>query len=135
MEYLPNGLPIGCMKGDLLLECEHGDHPDYKFPITVDFIGDTSMMGWTTSDGNGGIKHIPASEADLEMFTHETHAVIYTDGFTLITMNECCYAMWSARDGECWGGNLWKKKEWKVSEESLKMLKPLVEEMGTRSKR
>lgn len=37
----PNGLPIRCIKvnGDML-ECEHGDHPDYKFPVDVDWTGE-----------------------------------------------------------------------------------------------
>jgi hypothetical protein len=120
--HAPNGLPVRCTAGNLLVECEHGDHADYKFPITIDFIGDTSKFGFVSGDGNGGIVETPATPEEIEGFSHETHAVIYTDGYVVVTMNEHCYAMWSVRNGECWGGNLWKKGEWKINEESLKKL-------------
>lgn len=137
-EYLPNGLPIGCMTSDLLLECEHGDHPDYKFPITVEYCGREpaeTYFSFVRQGEDGKLVSEPCPPHMLYGMSHETHAVIYTDGYVLVTMNECCYAMWSARDGECWGGNLWKRGEWKVSAESLEKLRPLAEELEDRSKR
>ncbi len=40
--FQKNGLPIRCMRGHdgALLEHEHADHPDYKFPVEVEFVGE-----------------------------------------------------------------------------------------------
>ena len=39
--FQKNGLPIVAMRGHdgALLEHEHADHPDYKYPVEVEFIG------------------------------------------------------------------------------------------------
>jgi len=92
--HTPNGLPIMCVKYDnLMLECEHGDHEDYKFPVTVEYIG-------------------PPTEDEQEH--DEWHAVVYVNESIVVTIYECCYAMWSLRDGQCVGGSLWKANEWKL---------------------
>ena len=91
----PNGLPPRCIRGNLLLENEHADHPDYKFPVDV------------------------APTQNLEM-GEETHALIYTDGHIAVTMYECCYAVWDSR-GELLYGCLshWKEGAYKLSDASL----------------
>jgi hypothetical protein len=39
--YQQNGLPIVCQRADgALLEHEHADHPDYKLPVSVEFVGE-----------------------------------------------------------------------------------------------
>lgn len=39
--HTPNGLPISCVKADgTMLEHEHGDHKDYKFPVVVTYVGE-----------------------------------------------------------------------------------------------
>jgi hypothetical protein len=39
--FQKNNLPIVCMRSDgALLEHEHADHPDYKFPVEVEFVGE-----------------------------------------------------------------------------------------------
>jgi hypothetical protein len=39
--FQKNNLPITCMRHDgALLEHEHADHRDYKYPVKVEFIGD-----------------------------------------------------------------------------------------------
>jgi|SRR5271170_7462654 len=40
--FQKNGLPIMCMRGHdgALLEHEHADHPDYKYPVKVEFVGE-----------------------------------------------------------------------------------------------
>lgn len=39
--FRKNGLPIVCLRHDgALLEHEHADHPDYKFPVEVEHAGD-----------------------------------------------------------------------------------------------
>ena len=96
--HTPNGLPIGCIRHDnLMLECEGGDHPDYKFPATIQYIG-------------------PLDDESHE----ELHAVIYLDGSMALTLYECCYAMWSLRDGDCLGGSLWEKGEWQLDLQSIR---------------
>jgi hypothetical protein len=115
--HTPNGLPIKCIRHDgLMLEHEHGDHPDYKFPVEVEFIGeitdddrqDAEMMGYKA----------PVSDEDVRASKRETHALIYTDGSVVVTMYECCYAFWYLRQGECAGGSLVKPEQWRLSESS-----------------
>lgn len=93
VDHRPNGLPVACITATgLLLECEHGDHPDYKFPVDVEGVD---------------------SPDTLEKLGHsmypEYHALIYTDGYVAVTMYECCYAMWSVESGAWLGGFLWDK--------------------------
>jgi hypothetical protein len=39
--FQKNNLPITCMRHDgALLEHEHADHRDYKYPVKVEFVGD-----------------------------------------------------------------------------------------------
>jgi uncharacterized DUF497 family protein len=39
--FQKNGLPIACIRHDgALLEHEHADHPDYKFPVEVEYHAD-----------------------------------------------------------------------------------------------
>jgi len=114
----PNGLPIACIKHDnSMWEHEHGDHPDYKFPITVEFIGniteediqDYQLFGGTDPD-----------ESKVRLSKKENHALIYTDGMSIaLSIYECCFAMWSLKDGSLMGGNLWKKGEWRIQEHDL----------------
>lgn len=93
----PNGLPITCWRanGDEL-EHPHADHPTYRFPVDVEWIG----KGW---------------EPDLEPV--ETHALIYTDDFIALTISECCYALWALSDGEG-QGSLWKRGEWRLTDDA-----------------
>jgi len=96
-----------CVKanGDML-ECEHGDHPDYIFPVTVEYVGPRiELPPWDDS-------YVP-----------QLHTLIYTDCSIAVTLYECCYAMWSvSRGGENNGGILWKDEKWKLSEESLQKI-------------
>jgi len=66
-----------------MLECGHGDHADYLFPVEV-----------------VGADHPEDVAAGAPRFP-ETHALIYTDGQVALTLYECCYFMWRASDGEC----------------------------------
>ncbi len=40
--FQKNNLPIVCQRGSdgALLEHEHADHPDYKYPVEVEFVGE-----------------------------------------------------------------------------------------------
>jgi hypothetical protein len=88
-EHLPNGLPVKCIAARsggsdanaMLLEHEHGDHPDYKFPVQAEWTGPDDE--WT-DDPRG---------------KRETHALIYTDSFIAVTMHDAGYAMWLLRKG------------------------------------
>ncbi len=78
--HTPNGLPIGCICVDgNLYEIEHGDHPDYKFPVKIEYIGK---------------EDIPESER------WETHALIWFDDCVALTLYECCYFMWNRSTGD-----------------------------------
>lgn len=98
----PNNLPVSCITYDFtMLEHEHADHPDYKFPIYVEFFG----------------------KDHLEGFRGEKHALLYTDGIVAVTIYECCYAMWLVINGELLGGSLWEKDEWRLSTDAMKKIK------------
>jgi len=116
----PNGLPIGCIKADnTMLEMEHGDHPDYKFPVEIEYIADLTdddrsdaeLMGYETSD------------EDVRRSRHEKHALIYTDGNVALTMYECNYAMWHLRDGDSLGGRYAKQGVLRLSQESIEKIR------------
>jgi hypothetical protein len=92
--------------------------PDYKFPVKIEFVGeidkgviDDYLMcsGETTHD-----------EVKLRNFNGETHALVYTDGRIALTMYECCYSLWSLRNGSLLGEHLWyKKKDFRLSQMSI----------------
>lgn len=93
--HTPNGLPVTCVRFDgTELECEHGDHPDYLFPVTVEFTGSREGLH------------------DFE-WQPETHALIYTDGRIAVTMHECCYATWLLPEGEMRDADI--RGEWRLS--------------------
>lgn len=78
-EILPNGLPVGCISWDgTMLECEHGDHPQYKYPVSVEQdygepIG--VMVG--------------------------RHALLYEDSNVALTLYEARYWLFDLRNGKC----------------------------------
>lgn len=118
VDHRPNDLPVRCITAaGLLIECGHGDHPDYKFPVVAEYVGsrDDEQFSWIGFDGVCK----PMSEQEKDCFSRETHALIYCDGSVAVTMYECCYAMWYVRDGSLAGGSLWPAKEWKLSDKSL----------------
>lgn len=97
-EVLPNGLPVRCITRDgTMLECEDGDHPDYKFPVEA------------------GRRNFVERDDERELL--ETHAFIYTDGQMALTIYETGYFMWALRDGSIihmpsWGrGNMLLKSD------------------------
>lgn len=123
--FAPNGLPVRCIRHDgNMYEHEHGGHPDYKFPVKIEFQGEV------TDDYRKDFEMMrgrPAKDdAEVRDMNGQTHALIYTDGSVAITMYECCYAMWYVRDGEFGGGSLWEKKQWRLSVESLEKVKTLA---------
>lgn len=103
VEIRPNGLPITCIRHDnTLLEHEHADHPNYRFPVEVEFIGTRPEL----------------PERD-DSYTTETHALIYTDDSVALTLYECTYGLFSLHDGLSISGPGWKRGEWRLSEGSL----------------
>ncbi len=105
--HTPNGLPVKCIRHDgLMMECEHGDHPDYKFPIEVEYIG---------------------GEPEFDGFPTETHALIYTDGSVAVSLYECCFAMWYLPSGTFGGGAIWGSGKYRITGESLAKIKEYLE--------
>lgn len=120
--YLPNGLPIKSVKADnSMWEHEHGDHPDYKFPVEVEYVGVLDKAAY--DDYNVICGEETTDETKVRNLMGETHALIYTDRSIAVTMYECCYAMWHVRDGKLKGGSLWMSDAWKLSDASLEMIK------------
>lgn len=78
----PNGLPIACIRADgTMLEHEHGDHPDYIFPVDAEY--------------RGPIEDVTERYGEV-YYTNdkEFHALIYTDDSVALTLYECTYYMW-----------------------------------------
>lgn len=122
----PNGLPVRCIRHDnAMLEHEHADHPFYKFPVRAVFYKtpqemlDSGESFWV--DGNG--LTIPKTVEELEYDCVQDHALLYTDGSVALTMYECCYALFSLRDGRLMCGSLWEKGHWHLSPESLEKVR------------
>ena len=110
--YAPNGLPILCIRHDsVTLEHEHADHPDYRFPVEVEYIGDPSIFAWCTPDGE-----VPMTPEEIANERTETHALIYSDGYVAVTLHECTYATWLVQTGECIGGRCHKGREWQLTD-------------------
>lgn len=104
-EHLPNGLPIKCLPGEgLMLECEHGDHPTYIFPVTAQYIG-TPPKGHEDEYGD------------------ETHALIYTDGWVALTIHECTFYLWHlASYGKLLYGPRGGETNYRLSDESIEKI-------------
>ncbi len=104
-QHTPNNLPIRCITKDgLMLEVEGGDHPDYLFPIEIEYAGDPDLLN-----------------------AHELHALIYTDGSVAISMYEGCYAMWYLPSGELVGGSLWDNDKYRVTPDSVTKMTQYME--------
>lgn len=118
--FQPNGLPLCSFKanGDAY-EHSHGDHPDYKFPVEIEFTGDITESD--QSDYEMIFGSPPASDQDVRDYLKETHALIYTDGHMAVTIYECCYAMWSLKKGSYIGGR-YNNKNHKLTQESLEKI-------------
>jgi hypothetical protein len=99
------------------------------FPVEVEYCGTEppeQHFGFVRCGDDGSLIYEDCPANMLPGMTHELHAVIYTDGYVVVTLNEHCYAMWSARDGECFGGNLWKSGEWRITKEGLERLSKIA---------
>src|SRR5690349_7898019 len=97
----PNDLPIKCIKFDsTMLEHEHAAHPDYKFPVTVEYRGvlPKGLEEWDHS------------------YSPETHALIYADNNVAITLYEYTYAAFFLSDGSSWSNKNWHK-DWFLTKE------------------
>ena len=118
VEYLPNGLPIRCLNAQgLMLEHEHGDHPDYVFPVDVDFVGE--IDDGDREEYREIFDKVSPTDENIRVYKGEDHALIYTDGSIAVTIYECCYYLWIVRDGTCRGAPEWMRlNEWKLSEQS-----------------
>lgn len=100
----PNNLPIKCIKFDnTMLEHEHADHPDYKFPVSIEYAGE-----------------LPSNLSYEDKLDYEKceAALIYNDRSIAITIYECCYDMFSLRSGKHIGGDSWDKN-WRLSKTSI----------------
>lgn len=114
--HTPNGLPIRSIRHDgNMYEHGHGDHPDYKFPVEIEYVGglkkevlDELTEFWRVEN---------PTEEDARRYLAETHALIYTDGSIAVTLYECNYSMFSLRTGECLGGR-YVSKDNRLSEKS-----------------
>ena len=126
--HCPNGLPIRCITRDnLMIECEHGDHPTYMFPVDVEYLG-TELFESPENELAIYGRQLKDDEERRHCLGEE-HALIYTDGSIAVTLYECTYAMWHLEKGDFVGGHLHGKTscmkagefhhgDWKLTEES-----------------
>lgn len=128
-EIRPNGLPITCLRAHdgAMLEHEHADHPHYKFPIDVDYVGDIDP---SDKDAYAGFLKEGEEVTDnkIRKMLGERHALLYADECVAISIYEHCYAMWDVKTGACEGGSLWIKRrlDWKLSDDAMKKINELI---------
>lgn len=124
--HCPNGLPIRCIRHDgLMLECEHGDHPDYKFPVVAHYVGPLEPDELV---GLGKVFGREVTEDEARQSRDEVHALIYSDGHVALTLYECNYALWSLADGLVRAGQMWKRSEWRLNALSIAQIRELRKE-------
>jgi len=125
--HTPNGLPIKCIKwNNLMLEHEHGDHSDYKFPVKIEYVGNK----FPTEEEQHLEKGRLYTPEEMKAYNCETHAFIYSDGYVAVTVSECCYAMWNLHTGECMGGStFWTKQTYKLTQDSVDKLNEFTKDM------
>lgn len=105
----PNNLPIACILADdsTMMEHEHADHPDYKFPVVIEYFGS-----------------VPKDHPDWDpSFEDQTHALIYCDGCIALTMYEDGYDLWNVNTGK--GRARWLNGDWKLSDASLEKIREI----------
>lgn len=123
--HCPNGLPIGCIKHDnSMWEHEHGDHPDYKFPIDVVFVGVLTQDHLIDAAMKFGKDDL--DDDQVRKMMNEPHALIYADGFVAMSLYECCYATWDLKTSCLTSGSLWKAGDWQLSPESFQKIKAMT---------
>jgi hypothetical protein len=84
-----------------MYEHEHGDHPDYKFPVEVEYLGLIS------DDCRGDFEMLArrvGTDDEVRKFLGETHALVYTDGTVALTLYECNYTLFLVETGKFLGG-------------------------------
>lgn len=118
--HTPNNLPIRSInaKGDMY-EHEHGNHPDYKCPVDILYVG---PIGAGQISDFENVCGRPGTDSEVRDFFGETHALIYTDGSIALTMYEYCYSLWHLKDGSCmytWHG---APSDWKLDLEALEKM-------------
>lgn len=97
-EICPNGLKITCIRHDgAMMENAYADHPDYRFPVTVEFVGERDP-----------------NEHEAE-YSAQDHAVIYTDGNIVLTLCDAEYFIWHLLKNKCLSSK--NMKDRKIKEE------------------
>ncbi len=121
--HTPNDLPIRSIKRDgSMWEHEHGDHPDYKFPVDVEHVNPSREMYFISGPD---LTRVPMSKEQADAHNKETHALIYSNRSVALTLYECCHALWNLKRGEVMHSSLHKPKEWKLTDESLEKIRAL----------
>lgn len=120
--HCPNGLPIRSVDvNGNMWEHEHGDHPDYKFPVDVHYVGpidDSDRELWTSFMGRA------VTDEEILQMESETHALIYCDASIALTLYECCYAVFNLHTGMVNSGPMWlRKKQWCLAGHSIEEIK------------
>lgn len=91
--YTPNNLPIRCFRHDgLMLECEHGDHPDYLFPVDIEFVGaieDSDREDFRQVSGKEEF-----TDDDVRHYMGESHALLYANSSVAVTIYETSSYAW-----------------------------------------
>ena len=125
--HCPNGLPIASIRADnSMWEHEHGDHVDYKFPVDVEFVGD--LDSHRDDEYFTALYGKPLNDEETRDALGQTHALIYTDGAIALTLYECCYCVFILDSGHCKDtGTLWKRGDWKLTDESLEKTRKVTQ--------
>lgn len=118
----PNGLEPSCIMHDgTMLEIEHGDHPDYKHPVEVKWIG-------APDEGYRNIFIKNRTDDQVREMMGSYQALIYTDGTIAVTLYECEYFAWYVRSGKPMNPKPWQEDYRLVSLELPERFKKVVEQ-------
>jgi hypothetical protein len=115
--HTPNGLPIKCIMADgTMLEIGHGDEPNYKWPVEVQYIGPITEAHREDARNMSGLNEV--TDEEVRNFFGETHALLDTSGLSsgvATTMYECCDFTWDVQTGMLLSGPSYVKPgEWKL---------------------
>lgn len=125
-DHRPNKLPVNCIMADgTMLECEHGDHPSYKFPIMVEIPEKDRKAHFMYEQSDGHTYELSDEDIQNES-VHERHALIFFDDTVALTLFEHVYYMWSLSSGYCIRDPFAFKGEksyWKICDSDLEKIR------------
>lgn len=116
--HCPNDLPIMAIRHDgLMLEHEHGDHPEYKFQVEVELmcaVDDDMRYDAKLLSGMDDL-----TDEQVARVHNETHAFIRIENNNAVTLFESNVYTFNVEDGQLVEGPGWDTRHKRLKHESL----------------